>query len=809
MRPLPIDWRLVRVLDRVLRWLPRVPHEALLNPIGDLVPSNAAAHEWRSTGSDPAFHLTDALQTGGRQRWYYVEGYLRKRSTTLTKLYIDTGSGYSEEQAVALPVTRRGYVREVVRLPAGVRSLRLDPIEAEGTLVFEWMSIQSVSAFEAVLRRAGRVLFDFDRFRKHDETRVAAHAALLAPLLRGDVAGAYANSASMRMPARGNESATELWRSYQVRLQQALPTFQAQVRAIPDGPLISVVVPAFNTPPALLQAMLDSVQAQVYQRWELLVWDDASTHDDTRQRVAAAARRDPRIQALGHRVNAGVSAATNAAIARARGDYVVLLDHDDALEPQALLRVAQCALSEQPDFMYSDEVIMAAEGNEVLDLVLRPAFSLEYFRHHPYIVHLLAFRRSFLQTLGGLDVTLRVSQDVDLILRAAEQARHIAHIPEVLYQWRTVGSSAGHLKQREVTAVTTGVLNAHLQRCGEAAVVEPMPGLFNFYQPQYPVAAGTRVAVLIPTKNHHDLVRQCIQSLERTTAGLDVHIVVVDHDSSDPESKAYFRSLQGRHTVLTHSGPFNFSAINNAAVRKLPRPCTHLLFCNNDIEALEHGWLHTMLGLAQRPGVGIVGAHLVYGDRVGVQHAGVGIGMFGAAEHFGKFMTHMAPGNAQRNVGYRGSMVVAREVSAVTAACVLMRRECFDAIDGFDEQLAVGFGDIDLCLRAVQKGWRVLQSGGSVLVHHESKTRGTSATDPHPEDSALFVARWRTTMDRGDPYFHPAFSEVSTMWLYRNPLPVSSLPGVRVMPGLAGVAQTVATATPALSFRVNQLAIQP
>jgi hypothetical protein len=178
--------------------------------------------------------------------------------------------------------------------------------------------------------------------------------------------------------------------------------------------------------------------------------------------------------------------------------------------------------------------------------------------------------------------------------------------------------------------------------------------------------------------------------------------------------------------------------------------------------------------------VGIVGAHLVYGDRVGIQHAGVGVGMFGAAEHFGKFMPHKVAGSTLRNVGYRGSLVVAREVSAVTAACLLMRSECFEDIGGYDERLAVGFGDIDLCLRAGAKGWRVLQSGGSVLVHHESKTRGTSVTDPHPEDSALFVGRWKGFMAQGDPFFHPLHSETSTMWLYRNPVPVVANPTPRV-----------------------------
>jgi GT2 family glycosyltransferase len=785
MRPLPIDRLVVRVLDRLLRLLPRRRHEALIQPLQDVTLVNAGEREWRATGVDPAFLLTGGVGAVRGSAWFYVEGYLRKRSTTLTKLYFDTGAGYSEDQVRTLPVTRRGYVREVIELPTGVRGLRLDPTEAEGDFIFEWMDVQAIGVWESRLRRLGRVLFDHNRFAKQDETRAAAKSGLFAPLLRGDLRRAYAQSAAMRIPAHGNESCTELWRGYQARLQASLPALRAQAAAVHGRPLISVIVPTYNTSPGMLRAMLDSVLAQVYTHWELVVWDDASPQAITRDMVARLAAADRRVRALGHGVNAGVSRSTNAALRAARGDYVVLLDHDDQLEPQALLRVAQCAAAEDPDFAYSDEVIVTAAGDEVLDFALRPAFSLEYFRHHPYIVHLLAFRRQFLLDLGGLDESLRISQDVDLILRAAEKARRIAHIPELLYRWRMVESSAGHARQSLVSATTVQVLQKHIARCGETAVVEPEEGMFNYYRPRYAVPANTRVAVIIPTKNHHELVRQCVQSLERTTSGLDIDLVIVNHDSDDPAALAYFDSLKSCHTVLRHSGPFNFSAINNAAVRQLGPGYTHLLFCNNDIEALEHGWLHTMLGLAGRPGVGIVGAHLIYGDRIGVQHAGVGVGMFGAAEHFGKFMPHQVALNGRRNVGYRGSMIVAREVSAVTAACLLIRSDCFMAIGGYDEDLVVGFGDIDLCLRAGALGWGVVQSGGSVLIHHESRTRGTSTTDPHPADSALYVARWKNWMEHGDPYFHPLFSEASTAWLYRSPLPVTLLPQARVWPGPA------------------------
>src|SRR5690606_27529953 len=262
----------------------------------------------------------------------------------------------------------------------------------------------------------------------------------------------------------------------------------------------------------------------------------------------------------------------------------------DLLEPQAIFRVAECVLQDDPDMLYSDEVLVSPDGATVLQYVCRPAFSPEHLRQHAYIVHLVGFRTQVLRDLGGLDETLSISQDYDLILRASERAQTIVHIPEFLYQWRTHAASAGHAKAQQVMEASTGVLQRHLQRVGLAATVEP--GLsFNFFLPRYPLQPGQRVAIVIPTKNHGALVRQCIDSLQATiSAAVPYDIILVDHDSSDPESLAYFDTLAPGVNVLRYSGPFNFSAINNWAVRQLPPDRhTHYLFCNNDIEAIEPG----------------------------------------------------------------------------------------------------------------------------------------------------------------------------------------------------------------------------
>jgi len=310
------------------------------------------------------------------------------------------------------------------------------------------------------------------------------------------------------------------------------------------------------------------------------------------------------------------------------------------------------------------------------------------------------------------------------------------------------------------------VLTRHLERCGEKGNVSDGPG-FNFFDIRYPLEGNLRVAIIIPTRNHGDLVRQCIESIERTVREIQFDILLIDHASDDEASLEVFESLKARVQVLRYEGLFNFSAINNWAVSKLNGQYSHYLFCNNDIEAIEPGWLERMVELGQKPSVGIVGAKLYYPDRKTIQHAGVCLGAFGRAEHYGKFVR--LPDD-RLEPGYLGSLVINHEVSAVTAACLLIKKAVFDEVGGFDEDIAVGFGDVDLCLRVGEKGYRVLFCPYAQLVHHESFTRGTSSEDTHPEDTAYFQAKWKSLLAVGDPYFNPNFSLYSTTWDIRLPM---------------------------------------
>ena len=558
-----------------------------------------------------------------------------------------------------------------------------------------------------------------------------------------------------------------------------LATFRREVRPriaeaiahLPRRPLISVIVPTYDTPEHSLREMLDSVRAQLYPDWELCIVDDASPDSRVRPVLDAYSRDDPRIKVRFLDTNGGVSHASNVALSMATGEFTVLLDHDDVLEEHALFRVAQAILDDQPDFVYSDEVLVDAAGKEALRFAFRPAFSPEYLRSHPYIVHLAGFRTGLLREIGGFDEDLRISQDYDLMLRASEKAQRVVHIPEILYRWRIHEASAGTAKMDRVMETSSGVLQRHLERSGMAGEVHAGES-FNLFETRYPLREGLRVAIVIPTKNHGEVLRQCIDSLLATVKGVSYDIVVVDHDSDEPDTQDYLRTISGETArIVKHSGPFNFSVINNRAIAPIAGAgYTHYLFCNNDIEAMEEGWLERMLELGQQPDVGAVGAMLFYPDGATIQHAGVCVGMFGAAEHYAKRLRFP---DEHVEAGFGELLRINHEVSAVTAACMLVSREAFEEVGGFDEQLAVGFGDVDLCLRIGETRRRILFCPHARLLHHESLTRGTSTTDPHPEDSALYRMKWRNFLRAGDPFFHPALSLWHPTWTLKHPLPVS------------------------------------
>lgn len=514
---------------------------------------------------------------------------------------------------------------------------------------------------------------------------------------------------------------------------------------------LSIVMPVYNTRRDWLIEALNSVLAQWSGNWELICIDDGSTEPHVAELLEAAVRHDPRIRVMRTPGNLGIARAINFGLRAARGPYVTFMDHDDVIEPDAVYRLAMAAEDTGADLIYSDEAVTTDDIGSIIEVRARPAFSHDYYMSHPYFVHMVCLRTSLAQQLGGWDENLPISADVDFVLRAIEQAKAVAHVPSVLYRWRTHGGSAGHMKQDMVTAAMTDILRRHLGRSGLPATVSPGLG-YNEYRLDWPDDGG-EVLIVIPTRNRIDLLRTCIDSIEQTSRGANIRIVVIDHESTDRKTVAYLKRLSARHTVMPYSGIFNYALMNNLAVKTHGKQAEYILFLNNDVEARENGWIPRLRSLAGRPGIGAVGPLLLYGDDR-VQHAGVLMAFSGAADHAMKFQAaYISKG--RRHPGYNCNLTSVRDYSAVTAACLMIRHDVWRQVHGFDEGFVVGFNDTDLCLRIIDAGYKVLYDGQTVLYHHESATRTESKSVDHPADDTRLHARWPGFFTHGDPFYSP------------------------------------------------------
>lgn len=543
-----------------------------------------------------------------------------------------------------------------------------------------------------------------------------------------------------------------------------------------DRPLISLIVPVYNTRPDWLEDLLFSIQEQTYDRWEALLVDDHSSSPKILPLLNKWAEKDKRFKVIARLLNGGVSVSCQDGLKSASGLFAAVVDHDDLLEPDALYQTVACLRSApDADVIYSDEALTDKEGN-ILRLVFRPSYSYDRLLSHPYIVHFTAFRRELALSVGGFDPSFEVSQDYDLLLRLAAATDRFVHIPKVLYRWRQYGTSTGHQKLDKVMASSIKALSRHLELRGQKGV-KAEPGLsFNFFRVRYPLRKAL-VSVIIPTRDRLDLLRRCIESLEEETElpeEIRYEIVIADNQSGEPETLDYFDELKRRGCLVVPCHvPFNFSQINNMAVRACNGDI--LLFLNNDIEIVQPSWMTALLEHAFRPEVGAVGAKLLYPDGL-IQHAGVILGMLGSAGHNHQFFAEYSEGNIVG--GYLDELLCIRESAAVTAACMTVRREVFEKVGGFNEKLAIGFGDTDLCLRFIQAGFKNVWTPYSRLIHYESCSRGKRGDDLHlhPADSVLFSHTWREWIHRGDPYYNSNLSLRSNNFMPKGVSPRKTPP---------------------------------
>ena len=534
-------------------------------------------------------------------------------------------------------------------------------------------------------------------------------------------------------------------------------------------PLISVLMPVHNTPENFLVAAIESVQRQLYPNWELCIADDASTLAHVRPLLERFAREDRRIRVAWREENGHICAASNSAMELTRGEFVALLDHDDQLAPHALYMVA-AAIENNPelDLIYSDEDKIDGRGRR-FGPYFKPDWNPDLLLGQNYVSHLSVFRATLLLQQGGFRPGLEGCQDWDLTLRVAEATtpERIFHIPHVLYHWRVAaGSTAcGHEAKPYVADAARRAVADHLARVGAAAHVIPASGSYVRVRWALPRPAP-RISIIVPTRNSHELLRRCVEGVLGRSSYPNFELLIVDNQSNDVATLDYLDILRQQHrlSVLRYDAPFNFAAITNYAVRYATGELLCLL--NDDTDVISPDWLTELASHAVRSEIGAVGAMLYYPNN-SIQHAGVIIGMGGVAGHW-------QMGARRGATGYFGRAALIQDFSAVTAACMMLRRDVFEEIGGMDaEHLPVAYNDIDLCLRIREQGYRILWTPYAELYHHESATRGKDET---PEQCARFEresewmrTRWADWL-ADDPAYNPNLSlQVAWPYLARPP----------------------------------------
>lgn len=552
--------------------------------------------------------------------------------------------------------------------------------------------------------------------------------------------------------------------AYDTLTDQDRDAIRRHIGRLQRPPLISVAMTAYRSDPRLLAEAVASVRGQLYPHWELCIADDGSPGEATWRALTELAAADPRIKLVRRPVNGGIAAATNSALALATGAFVAFLDHDDLLAERALYEVA-AELDAHPDadLIFSDEDKIDEKGRRSQPHH-KTDWNAELMLGVNAVNHLTVVRRSLLAQLGGVREGFEGAQDHDLVLRAAERAGpdRIRHIPWVLYHWRWQGKQGSFSRARaaECAAAAVRAVGEHLDRTGQAATVQAADTAARWLRVRraLPVRRPL-VSVIVPTRDRAELVAQCAEGVLAKTAYAPLELLIVDNGSIEPATHALFERLKGdrRVRVLDAAGPFNFSALNNLAAAQAKGEVLVLL--NNDISMIGPDWLDEMVVQAVRPNVGAVGAKLYYPDGT-LQHAGVVLGVGDVPQ---RVAGHLYAGAGANHPGYQGHLALARNVSAVTAACLTIRKCVYDEVGGMDaEALAVAFNDVDLCLKVRGAGYDIVWTPHAELFHHESASRGS---DLAPETAARFQRevqamrdRWGPVLD-ADPFYGPAFDK--------------------------------------------------
>ncbi|KGB98594.1 MULTISPECIES: glycosyltransferase family 2 protein [Burkholderia] len=723
-----------------------------VNPVRDLAGSGATSCDWMSTGEHPVFDLKP--ESGGDvvpKGWVYIESRMIRRGAHLVaRLHVDTGAGFSDVGSFVIPATRLGYVKHIVRIPPEARRLRLSPMRGEGSVRVEFLRITQITRVEKVVRMAEWVIGDLIKFKNTNQAR--KYNITWARLLT-DLSGAYADCAKLRFHSAPMDYESYV-RKFDTLRQSDIAEIRQHIASFARKPLISVLMPVCGVSIDCLKPTVESVLGQIYENWELCMVVDEGHDPDVASYLKFVSEREGRVKLVFRDVGGCVSNAANGALEMAAGEFTTIIGRNDVLSLHALYFVAlKGGEIDGLNIIYSDKDEIDWGGirsNEYF----KSSWNPDLFFSHDLISHLAAYRTSVLREIGGFRAEFEGAQGYDLALRCVKvsAASQICHIPRVLYHSR---------RRSEPGCVDPGSGNG-VDRAGQRALSDyfkdqlgvsifcgHLPGT---YRVRYPLPTpAPRVSVIIPTRDGGPLLKKCIHSLLHGTSYENLEIIVVDNQSKSRETVDYlqFLSTQGGVRVLKYDFPFNYSSINNFAVKYASGDT--LCFLNDDVEASEPDWLKEMVSHARRPEIGAVGAKLLYADGF-VQHAGVVMGIGGFAGHAHKLYPSTHP-------GYAGRAMLTQNFSAVTGACLVMRRDVFQAVGGFDEEnLPVAFNDVDLCLRVREAGYRIVWTPYAVLYHYESYSRGDDQMSPEKRarfdrEKNFMLSKWRTD-ELNDPYYN-------------------------------------------------------
>ena len=529
---------------------------------------------------------------------------------------------------------------------------------------------------------------------------------------------------------------------------------------------ISILVPLYNTPEPFLRDMITSVLNQTYQNWELCLADGSDAeHEEVGRICREYLEKDSRIVYQKLLKNEGISGNTNECLKLATGEYIGLFDHDDILHPSTLYEYVKAVNEQDADYIYCDETTFKnGDINKMLTMHFKPDYAVDNLRANNYICHFSVFAKRLLEGEELFRSRFDGSQDHDMILRMTDRAKHIVHIPKLLYYWRChEGSVASGIDAKPyVVAAAKGAVADHLRRHGFTHFQITSTRAFEtIFKIRYEIIGDPMISIVIPNKDHAADLKRCITSILEKSTYENYEIVIVENGSETKEIFDYYTSLKEYDNicVVTYEKPegqngFNYSAVNNFGVKQTKGD--YILLLNNDTEVITVNWMEELLMYAQREDVGAAGAKLYYGNKT-IQHAGVVL-QLGAHRTAG----HSHYGQSRENLGYMGRLCYAQNVSAVTGACLLVKKSLFKEVGGLDESFAISLNDVDFCLKLREKGLLNVFTPFAELYHYESVSRGLDDSGEKAErynrESAHFREKWKTVLEKGDPYYNPNFS---------------------------------------------------